>query len=155
MPKKTNSNKPMPIEAPPTRKKSGPKPKTLTPEQVQELKTLGAFMTMEQAANYFGFKDRGTLSRILEENPDYKALWKQGKAKAIAMVSSKLMQLCQTGDRASIFFFLKTQAGWRETSQVDHTSSDGSMSPKGPVIDAGKLSDSALQELLNASKTEQ
>jgi hypothetical protein len=27
-------------------------------------------------------------------------------------------------------FWMKTQAGWRETAQVDHTSSDGSMTPK-------------------------
>lgn len=32
-------------------------------------------------------------------------------------------------------FWAKTRMGWRETSQVDHTSSDGSMSPKGKSLD--------------------
>lgn len=35
------------------------------------------------------------------------------------------------------------------TSKIDHTSEDGSMTPK-PVVDVTKLSDSALEELFNA-----
>ena len=49
-------------------------------------------------------------------------------------------------------FWLKTRAQWRETNHHDLTSSDGSMSPKG--IDATKLSDAALQELMNARSSE-
>ena len=45
-------------------------------------------------------------------------------------------------------FWMKTQAGWRETAQVDHTSSDGSMTPQ--TIDLSKLSTEALAELVAA-----
>jgi hypothetical protein len=34
------------------------------------------------------------------------------------------------GNTSAAMFYLKTQAGWRETQHIDHTSSDGTMSPK-------------------------
>jgi len=40
--------------------------------------------------------------------------------------------------------------GYHEKQQTDHTSSDGSMTPK-PALDMTKLSDSALKELIKAS----
>ena len=46
-------------------------------------------------------------------------------------------------------FWAKTRMGWRETNQVDLTSSDGSMATRG--IDPAKLSTSALAELLAAA----
>ena len=49
-------------------------------------------------------------------------------------------------------FYAKTRMGWRETQHIDHTSADGSMTPKG--LDASKLSDTALQELINARNAE-
>lgn len=39
--------------------------------------------------------------------------------------------------------------GLRDKSELDHKSSDGSMTPK-PAIDASKLSDATIEELLNA-----
>lgn len=44
----------------------------------------------------------------------------------------------------------KLKGKYSEKATVDHTSSDGSMTPK-PAIDASKLSDSTLAELLNAA----
>lgn len=49
------------------------------------------------------------------------------------------------------FFYAKTQMGWRETNNLDLTSSDGSMTPQG--IDVSKLSNQALAELMNARST--
>lgn len=46
-------------------------------------------------------------------------------------------------------FWAKTRMGWRETQEINHTSDDGSMSPKG--IDPSKLSTAALAELLAAA----
>ena len=52
------------------------------------------------------------------------------KAKVITTVANKLYEQCVTaGNVSAMIFFLKTQGGWRETNQIDHTSSDGSMTP--------------------------
>ena len=70
--------------------------------QVEKLAALG--VTQEDAANILGFSSDTILRRYSKE-------WGKGKAVAKAKVA---------GD-------LKTQAGWRETQHVDHTSSDGTM----------------------------
>ena len=44
-------------------------------------------------------------------------------------------------------FWLKTRARWRETSDVNLTSEDGSMSPKA-ALDMSKLSPEALAEIV-------
>jgi hypothetical protein len=46
-----------------------------------------------------------------------------------------------------MIFWMKTQAGWRERKDINHTSEDGSMSPK-PGIDTSKLSTEALAEIM-------
>ncbi|WP_377762115.1 hypothetical protein [Paracoccus angustae] len=63
----------------------------------------------------------------------------------IAEVGEKLLDKIRKGDTASIFFFLKTQAGWRETNKLEVSGADG-----GPVqtLDVSKLSDAALAEML-------
>jgi hypothetical protein len=37
--------------------------------------------------------------------------------------------------KAAAIFWAKTRMGWRETNRLDHTSSDGSMSPQPDVIE--------------------
>lgn len=43
-------------------------------------------------------------------------------------------------------FWAKTQMGFRETQAIEHTSPDGSMTPKA-ALDVSNLSDAALREL--------
>ena len=86
--------------------------------QVEKLAALG--VTQEDAANILGFSSDTILRRYSKE-------WGKGKAVAKAKVAGKLFEKAMSGDSASIFFYLKTQAGWRETQHVDHTSSDGTM----------------------------
>ncbi len=50
-------------------------------------------------------------------------------AKANATIGGALFNKAKNGDTAAMIFWMKTQAGWRETNRVDHTSSDGTMSP--------------------------
>lgn len=57
------------------------------------------------------------------------------ETRANAAVAKRLYEQA-TGDSVpAAIFWLKARAGWRETQQVDHTSSDGSMTPKGRSLD--------------------
>ncbi|QBX34602.1 hypothetical protein E4191_07670 [Paracoccus liaowanqingii] len=118
--------------------------KTLTYEQEVQLEALASVLTAEQIADRFGMA-RSTLFKIMAEDPEIRARFDMGKAKAIEEIGGKLMEKARKGDTASIIFFLKTQAGWRETSKVELTGPQG-----GPVqtLDVSKLSDAALAEML-------
>jgi hypothetical protein len=49
---------------------------------------------------------------------------------ATANMAGNLYQKGMGGDTASMIFWMKTRANWRETTDLNHTSSDGSMTPK-------------------------
>lgn len=111
----------------------GRKPKTLDDEQRAQVEALAAYLSQDQIADYFGIT-RPTFAAMIERDDDISLRYKRGKAKAIGTVAQGLLQKARSGDTASAIFYLKTQAGWRETAQVDHTSSDGSMTPKATEI---------------------
>jgi len=67
-------------------------------------------------------------------------------AKANATIGGALFNKAKGGDTASMTFWLKTRARWRETADVNHVSEDGSMSPK-PALDVSRLSPEALAEI--------
>lgn len=87
-------------------------------DKVEHLAALG--MTQEDVGKILGV----SLDTIYKH---YNDSFGKGKAVARAKVANKLFEKAMSGDSASIFFYLKTQAGWRETQHVDHTSSDGTM----------------------------
>lgn len=51
-------------------------------------------------------------------------------AKANATIGGSLFQKAKNGDTSAQIFWLKTRAGFKEKQEIDHTSSDNSMSPK-------------------------
>ena len=67
-------------------------------------------------------------------------------AKANATIGGALFNTAKGGDTASMTFWLKTRARWRETADVNHVSEDGSMTPKA-ALDLSRLSPEALAEL--------
>lgn len=87
---------------------------TLSPEQLREVETLAALLSQDQIADYFGIC-RNTFRAIRTREPEVDAQYKRGKAKAIAHVANGLLQKARAGDTTSAIFYLKTQAGWRET----------------------------------------
>jgi hypothetical protein len=111
-------------------------PFTLTDEQKAEVETLAAVLTAEQVADYFGI-GRRTFYSMMQRDEEIAARYKRGKAKAIGVIAQGLINKARAGDTTSMIFFLKTQAGWRESSQVEH------MLPVEPDIS----SDSAFQKL--------
>ena len=72
-----------------------------------------------------------------------------GRVKTIAKVADSLVRQALAGNMTAAIFYLKTQAGWKETGRLELAGYDG-----GPLdstsIDVKKLSSQALQELLSA-----
>ena len=108
--------------------KGGRPPKVLTDEQVIQVESLGAVLSIEQIADYFGI-GKTTFYEIMQRQPEVSERYKKGKAKAIGSVAQGLLQQARDGNTSAAMFYLKTQAGWRESQQIDHTSSDGTMTP--------------------------
>lgn len=104
-------------------------------EKVQEYAAVG--MTQDQVAVVLGCSV-DTIQR------HYHEAWLKGKASANAKIAKRLFEKAMSGDTASLIFWTKAQMGWKESQNVDHTSSDGSMSPKEISIDISKLSPEEL-----------
>lgn len=91
---------------------------TLTVDEVREVETLAALLNQDQIADYLGIA-RNTFRAICERDAEVLERYKRGKAKAIAHVANGLLQKARAGDTTSMIFYLKTQAGWRETERPE------------------------------------
>ena len=56
------------------------------------------------------------------------------KAKANATIGGALFNKAKTGDTAAMIFWMKTQAGWRESTKIDHTTNGESINRVERVI---------------------
>jgi len=81
-------------------------------------------LTQEQIAAALGISE-STLHKRKQENTDFTAAIKRGKAKGIALVTNKLMESIKGGNMTGMIFFLKTQAGWKETNVQEVTGANG------------------------------
>ena len=59
----------------------------------------------------------------------------QGKAKANAKIGQTLFQQAVNGNTSAAIWWSKSQMGWRETNNMNHTSDDGTMTPKAEITD--------------------
>ena len=91
-------------------------------KQVESLAANG--LTQEQIASALGISER-TLRSRKGEIADFADAIKRGKAKGIALVTNKLMESIKGGNMTGMIFFLKTQAGWKETNVQEHTGANG------------------------------
>lgn len=107
---------------------------TLDDKQIAQVEALASVLTLEQIADYFGVA-RNTFDAICKRQPEVFEHYKKGKTKAIASVAQNLIKQAQDGNTTAIIFFLKTQAGWKETQVIDNTSSDGTMTPQQVSLD--------------------
>ncbi len=120
--------------------KTGRKPHEPTPQSRAEVAALKSFgVPLENIADYIGI-DRKTLSKHYDKEI------KTAQTKADANVA-KFLYSAASGKaleeganyadcvRAAMFW-AKTRMQWRETNHIDHTSSDGSLSPSHIVIES-------------------
>lgn len=92
------------------------KPIELTDEQIQIVQNMAAKLTQGQMSDFLGISEK-TFREIMHRDERVSTAYKKGKAQQIARVAGFLFDKCEAGDTASIIFFLKTQAGWRETDR--------------------------------------
>lgn len=96
-----------------TKKKGGRPARTFSDkEKARVCKLAGYGLTQEQIAKVM-LCDAKTLIKHCGE------AWETGKLLAIEQVADKLFQNIKKGDPASIFFYLKTQAHWKETQTIE------------------------------------
>lgn len=97
--------------------KRGPQPWVPDEDEVEKIKLYaGLGSTQAQIATMIG-KSEDTLVR----QPIAKAAFEEGKANTIARVAGSLVKKALAGDTASAIFYLKTQAGWKETTLNEHS----------------------------------
>lgn len=95
-----------------------------TPEQRQLVQLHATIGTdQNEIARIIGI-DPKTLRKYYRDELDL------AMAKANATIGGALFNKAKSGDTAAMIFWMKTRARWRERHEHDHTSSDGSMSPR-------------------------
>ncbi len=119
----------------------------LSEGQKAEVETLAALLTAEQIADYFGI-GRTTFFAIMQRDPQVGERYKRGKARVIGSIAQSLITKARAGDTTSMIFFLKTQAGWRETTRIEHD-----LEPQGSAFDPFELSDEALALIARTAVT--
>jgi AraC-like DNA-binding protein len=98
--------------------------KTLTAEQVVQVGKLAAVLTMEQIADVLDLST-STLRRRFHDDPRVLNAYKRGRSMAVAGMAKNLIQQAHDGNIAAAIFYLKTQAGWKETNIQEHTGPGG------------------------------
>ena len=94
-------------------------------KQTRELVSLHATMGTRQEV----------IADLLDLDPKtlrkhYRKELDQSVAKANATIGGALFNKAKGGDTSAMIFWMKTRAQWKETAAHEHTSPDGSMTPK-------------------------
>jgi len=89
---------------------------TLTPDQIIQMEALSVYLSLDQISDYFGIC-RKTLGRMRKDDESIDTLYKKGKSKGIAKVAQSIVNSAIKGNTSAQIFYLKTQAGWRETEE--------------------------------------
>ena len=103
--------------------KGGRPPVILEDEQLEQVEKLSGILTIDQLSDYFGIT-RATFYAIMKRQPEVSKRYKRGRAQVIGGVGKNLVQKALSGDNAAMMFYLKTQAGWRETKEEEKEEKD-------------------------------
>lgn len=75
-------------------------------------------LTQQQIADSLGISER-TLQNRKRDSAEFADAIKRGRNKGIAFVTNSLMNKIKSGNVTAMIFYLKTQAGWRETKELE------------------------------------
>ena len=92
----------------------GREPVVFSEDQTKQVESLAAVLTKGQLADYFGITEK-TFRAVESRQPEVSTAYKKGKGRAIATVASNLVAQARRGNVSAAIFYLKTQAGWKET----------------------------------------
>jgi len=84
-----------------------------SPEDINQVESLAAGMSVEQVAHYFGI-GKTTFYEVAKRQPELLERYKQGKAKRIAQYVSIVHDKILEGNIDLLKLYLRTQAGWTE-----------------------------------------
>lgn len=84
--------------------------------QIAQVEALAAVLSKKQLADHMGISDT-TFREVEGRQPEVFYAYKRGKAKAISRMAQSLIMQAEDGNTSAAIFYLKTQAGWRETEQ--------------------------------------
>ena len=91
----------------------------ITPElckRVQNYASRG--LNKQQICHCLGISDE-TLANYEKKSLEFMEAIKRGKALGIANMADRLMQQADSGNVAATIFYLKSQAGWKETQTIE------------------------------------
>jgi len=97
----------------------GRKPMVFDADKLAKIEALAACLSIDQIADYFGI-GKTTIYEIMKRHPEVQERYKIGKSKAIASIGSNLIAQARNGNTAAAMFYLKTRAGWKETTVVEN-----------------------------------
>ena len=83
--------------------------------EVERLASLG--LTREQIAASLG-ASVSTIYGRLRDDEEFSDAVKRGEAQGISAVASRLMEQINEGNTTAMIFYLKSRAGWRESSEI-------------------------------------
>lgn len=123
---------------------AGRKPFEPTAREREQVEAMAGYgVPHEQIASLVGDGiHKETLYKYFRRELD------QGKAKANAKIGQTLFQQAVNGNTAAAIWWSKSQMGWRETQQIDHTTNGESinaMSPAQAAIERFKKSNEPEQ----------
>ena len=98
--------------------------KDITVEQVAQVEKLAAVLSLDQIADFLGMSPR-TLDRRLVDDARVATAYSRGRAASIAGVATNLLKQARDGNTTAAIFYLKTQAGWKETTALEHSGRAG------------------------------
>ncbi len=110
-------------------------------EQIEQVRKLAALLNQTQLADFFGMS-QDTFRRYALDDERVMRAYKKGRAEAVRAVATSLLKAARGGDRILQMFYLKCQAGWRETDRLEHTGADG-----GPIKHEHEEAEAIREEL--------
>jgi len=118
--------------------------RVMSEDEVDQVRRLAGFLTMDQMAQYFGLT-RAQFDTMIRENEEIDAAYRQGRAAQISGVAQTLVNKALEGDTQCLIFYLKTQGKWSEKIDVEI---------KGEVTLASALREMAVGPVIDADRSD-